>query len=280
MRPCARSCSTETDSPGSPTCPRRAEPMRVLAVRALRLGRREARRAPAGTVLGHEVVARRADGARVALIHHLPCGDVRALPRRARVDVRALRRADDRPGRLRRGRWPRPTGVELPDGVDDATRHLRRAARVRAPRRRARAARPRARRRARLRRRGSSPRCCAGAATTSSRSTRTRSAPGRRPTARSTPPSSARRPRRSTPSRPAAPSSSSPPPARSTSTSLPARADADRLALGDAAAHGASASALLPELDLPEPTVLPLERFAEGLELYRSGRALKVVFTP
>ena len=36
----------------------------------------------------------------------------------------------------------------------------------------------------------------------------------------------------------------------------------------------------LPELDVPEPTVLPLERFEEGLELYRSGRALKVVFTP
>ncbi len=42
----------------------------------------------------------------------------------------------------------------------------------------------------------------------------------------------------------------------------------------------AEAAALLPELDLPEPTVLPLDRFAEGLELYRSGRALKVVFTP
>ncbi len=40
------------------------------------------------------------------------------------------------------------------------------------------------------------------------------------------------------------------------------------------------AAALLPELELPEPTVLPLARFAEGLELYRSGRALKVVFTP
>jgi L-iditol 2-dehydrogenase len=40
------------------------------------------------------------------------------------------------------------------------------------------------------------------------------------------------------------------------------------------------AIALLPELDLPEPTVLPLERFHEGLELYRSGDALKVVFTP
>ena len=44
--------------------------------------------------------------------------------------------------------------------------------------------------------------------------------------------------------------------------------------------HMEAAAALLPELDLPEPTVLPLERFDEGLELYRSGEALKVVFTP
>jgi L-iditol 2-dehydrogenase len=40
------------------------------------------------------------------------------------------------------------------------------------------------------------------------------------------------------------------------------------------------AAELLPTLALPEPTVLPLERFAEGLELFRSRRALKVVFTP
>ena len=44
--------------------------------------------------------------------------------------------------------------------------------------------------------------------------------------------------------------------------------------------HMEEAAALLPQLDVPEPTVLPLERFAEGVELYRSGRALKVVFTP
>jgi L-iditol 2-dehydrogenase len=42
----------------------------------------------------------------------------------------------------------------------------------------------------------------------------------------------------------------------------------------------ADAVALLPELDLPPAEVLPLERFAEGLELYRSRRALKVVFVP
>jgi L-iditol 2-dehydrogenase len=40
------------------------------------------------------------------------------------------------------------------------------------------------------------------------------------------------------------------------------------------------AVSLLPELD-PIPTVtLPLERFADGLELYRSHEAVKVVFTP
>ena len=44
--------------------------------------------------------------------------------------------------------------------------------------------------------------------------------------------------------------------------------------------HMREAISLLPDLDLPEPTVLPLERFHEGLELYRRGEALKVVFTP
>ena len=41
-----------------------------------------------------------------------------------------------------------------------------------------------------------------------------------------------------------------------------------------------SAVGLLPELVLPEVTKLPLERFLEGVELYRRGAALKVVFTP
>jgi threonine dehydrogenase-like Zn-dependent dehydrogenase len=44
--------------------------------------------------------------------------------------------------------------------------------------------------------------------------------------------------------------------------------------------HMREAVRRLPELDLPAPTVLPLERFAEGLELHRSRRAVKVVFTP
>jgi L-iditol 2-dehydrogenase len=44
--------------------------------------------------------------------------------------------------------------------------------------------------------------------------------------------------------------------------------------------HVRQAVGLLAELDLPAPTVLPLDRFDEGLALYRSGRALKVVFEP
>ena len=45
-------------------------------------------------------------------------------------------------------------------------------------------------------------------------------------------------------------------------------------------AHMKKAVALLPTLDVPEPTVLPLERFGEALELHRSGAVLKVVLAP
>jgi len=45
-------------------------------------------------------------------------------------------------------------------------------------------------------------------------------------------------------------------------------------------AHLREAVALLPKLKRIRTKVLPLEQFGEGLELYRSGRALKVVFTP
>ena len=40
----------------------------------------------------------------------------------------------------------------------------------------------------------------------------------------------------------------------------------------------AEAVALLHDLDVPQPVVLPLERFAEGLRLFHSRDALKVVF--
>ena len=45
-------------------------------------------------------------------------------------------------------------------------------------------------------------------------------------------------------------------------------------------AYFRDAIGLLPWLELPPVTSLPLDRFAEGLDLYRSGEALKVVYKP
>ena len=45
-------------------------------------------------------------------------------------------------------------------------------------------------------------------------------------------------------------------------------------------AYFRAAIGLLPWLELPPATWLPLDRFTEGLDLYRSGEALKVVFRP
>ena len=45
-------------------------------------------------------------------------------------------------------------------------------------------------------------------------------------------------------------------------------------------AHMAEAVALLPTLDVPEPTVLPFARFEEGFALQREGAVLKVVLVP
>jgi L-iditol 2-dehydrogenase len=46
------------------------------------------------------------------------------------------------------------------------------------------------------------------------------------------------------------------------------------------AAHMKAAVALLPTLDVPEPTVLPFARFTEGFALQREGAVLKVVLVP
>jgi L-iditol 2-dehydrogenase len=45
-------------------------------------------------------------------------------------------------------------------------------------------------------------------------------------------------------------------------------------------AHFHAAIEALADFELPPVTLLPLERFDEGVELYRRGDALKVVFTP
>ena len=280
MRPCAQSCSTDTDSRGSPRAARPTAAMRGAGDRALRLRRREDRCRPGGN--GARARGRRAaqDGARVALDPPPSLRRVRALRGRPRVDVRGTSPP----------RRSCPAGfaeeVAATDGHRAARRgrrcdrHLRRAARLRPSRRRARSARDASSSSGRASWAGCSPRCCAGAATPSSRATSAPSATDGEPDGRSTRSCSARPLPRSTRSSRAGRCSSSPNAGRVELDEVYRR---ELTLVGSRSATPAAmreAAALLPELELPEPTVLPLARFAEGLELYRSGRALKVVFTP
>ena len=76
-------------------------------------------RAHAGAVLGHEVVAETAGGGRVALVHHRPCGACERCRAGHESTCAAFRAATIRPGgfaeRARTDAW-----VELPDELDDA----------------------------------------------------------------------------------------------------------------------------------------------------------------
>ena len=96
--------------------------------------------ASAGTVLGHEVVALRADGARIALIHHLPCG----VCERCRAGHESTCEHFVAPTIVPGGfadEVEAADGVVLPDELGDAL-GVPRAARLRPPRRRTRAGRP------------------------------------------------------------------------------------------------------------------------------------------
>ena len=79
--------------------------------------------APAGTVLGHEVVALREDGARTALIHHLPCGECERC--RAGYESTCERFAAPTivPGGFAE-HVAATDGIPLPDEVDDAVLSL------------------------------------------------------------------------------------------------------------------------------------------------------------
>ena len=270
------------DAEGHPRLAETSEPpgetLRVLACGLRGSDVEKLGRAPAGTVLGHEVVAQRADGARVALIHHLPCG----------VCARCLAGHESTCER-----FAAPTivpggfaeevaaagGVELPDSIDDATgTYVEPLACV------LRGAEPVPRGRvlvvghgfvgrlfaAVLRRRGDE------VFVTDARPERTGPAPDGPVDA-------------AVLCAPAAPLE-----AVAAGGTVLVFADAGLVDLdevyrreltlvGSRSAtprHMVEAAALLPELELPEPTVLPLESFAEGLELYRSGRAVKVVLVP
>ncbi len=237
--------------------------------------------APAGTVLGHEVVAETADGCRIALVHHASCGECDRCREGHESLCAAFAAPTIWPGglaeRTRTQRW-----IELPDSVDDLCGVmveplacvLRGARRV-----------PRGRVlvvghgfighlfAAVLRRRGdevfvadTDPRrdgprpeeqvdaavlCGGGGVATAVDAVR----PG---------------------------------------GTILAFADAgpipaDRVYRGEMTLVGVRSAApalmrdaldILPSLEIPPVTALPLERFAEGLELFRRRDALKVVFTP
>jgi threonine dehydrogenase-like Zn-dependent dehydrogenase len=261
---------TETPAP--------AEAMRVLAVGLCGSDVEKIGSAPAGAVLGHEVVALRNDGVRVALFHHRPCG---ACERCAEGHESTCEQ------------FPEPTivpggfaehvalaeGVELPDAVNDATGTyveplacvLRGVERV-----------PRGRVlvvgqgfvgrlfAAVLTRRGDE---VFATDTNPARS-------GRRPDG----PVDA-----AVLCAPAAPLEAVKPGGTVLVFAEAGPVELDSVYRRELTLHGsrsstprhmAEAAALLPELDVPEPVVLPLSRFAEGLALYRGGRALKVVFRP
>jgi L-iditol 2-dehydrogenase len=236
--------------------------------------------APAGTVLGHEVVAE-TGGRRVALVHHLPCGRCERCRSGHESTCDEFRAATIVPGGFAERARAAET-LPVPDGIDDATAAyaeplacvLRAAERL-----------PRGRVLvvgngfvgrlfgAVLRRRGDD----VFAVDTD---------PGRHEGDPDGPADAAviTAPGGATEAAEAlVPAGTLLVFAPSSPLGLDAVYRRELTVVGSRSAtprHTREALALLPELDLPEPTVLPLDRFDEGLELYRSGEALKVVFTP
>lgn len=76
-------------------------------------------RAPAGTVLGHEVAAETGDGRRVALVHHLSCGECERCRGGHESTCEQFRAATIEPGGFAERATARGGWVELPDAVDD-----------------------------------------------------------------------------------------------------------------------------------------------------------------
>ena len=258
--------------------PTPSDPMRVLAVGLCGSDVEKIGRAPEGTVLGHEVVARRAGGMRVALLHRLPCGDCERCQAGHESTCEAFSDPTIVPGGFAE-EVAATKGVELPDEIDDATGTyveplacvLRGAERV-----------PRGRVLVVghgfigrlfsevLSRRGDD------VFAIDSNPERTGQAPDGPVDA-------------AVLCAPAAPLDTVAPGGTVLVFAGAGPVDLDDVYRRELTLTGSRSStprhmeeavALLPNLDLPRPIVLPLARFAEGLDLYRSGRALKVVFTP
>lgn len=254
------------------------EMMRVLACGLCGSDVEKIGRAPQGTVLGHEVVARRPDGTRLALLHHLPCGDCERCRAGHESTCEEFSEPTIVPGGFAE-QVAATEGVELPEGLDDATGTyveplacvLRGAERV-----------PRGRvlvvGHGFIGRMFSEVLSRRGDEVFAIDSNPERS--GRAPDARVD---------AAVLCAPAAPLDAVAPGGTVLVFAGAGPVDLEEVyrreltltgSRSSTPWHMAAAATLLPELDLPHPVVLPLERFAEGLDLYRSGRALKVVFTP
>jgi L-iditol 2-dehydrogenase len=238
--------------------------------------------AHAGTVLGHEVVARREDGSRVVLVHHLPCGTCERCRAGHESTCERFASATIVPGGLAERARASGGWTALPDGVDDAVATyaeplacvLRGAERL-----------PRGRVlvvghgfvgrlfAAVLRRRGDEV-----------------FALDRDPARAGTPPDGPVAAAVLCAPGGAAEAVTHVEPGGTVLVFAPAgelQLDAvyrrELHVAGSRSAtprHLEEAVGMLRDLDVPAPEVLPLERFAEGLERYRGGAALKVVFTP
>lgn len=236
--------------------------------------------APAGTVLGHEVLAEREDGRRVALVHHLPCGECERCRAGHESTCEQFRAATIVPGGFAE-RARAQAGVEVPDGLPDELATyaeplacvLRGAERVPPGR-------------VLVVGHGFIGRLFAEVLRRRGDEVFAVDADPRR--------------HEREPDRPvdaavlcapagADEAAAAVEPGGTVLVFAPAGGlDLDAVyrrelhVVGSRSAtprHLEDAVRLLPELDLPEPTVLPLERFVEGLDLYRRGKALKVVFT-
>ena len=255
-----------------------ADPMRVLACGLCGSDVEKIGVAPAGTVLGHEVVARRADGARVALIHHLPCGECERC--RAGHESTCERFAEPTivPGGFA-DEVEAADGIELPDAIGDAVGTyleplacvLRGAERVPGGR-------------VLVVGQGFVGRLFAAVLRTRGDDVYAIDARAERAGRAPDGPVDA-----AVLCAPAAPLDAVAPGGTVLVFSPAAPVDLDLVYRNELTLTGSrsatprhmqAALELLPELDLPEPTVLPLDRFEDGLALYRSGGALKVVFTP
>jgi L-iditol 2-dehydrogenase len=269
------------DADGQPRladAPAPAEPMRVLACGLCGSDVEKIGLASAGTVLGHEVVAERGDGARVALIHHLNCGECARCLAGHESTCAGFAAPTILPGGFAES-VEAADGVELPDDVGNAVGTyleplacvLRGAERV-----------PRGSVlvvgqgfvgqlfAAVLRERGDE------VYSTDVRAERAGRAPDGPVDA-------------AVLCAPAAPLDAIAPGGTVLVFSPAAPVDLDLVYRNELTLTGSRSATpphmraaldLLPALDLPEPTVLALDQFDEGLALYRAGSALKVVFTP